>query len=248
MPQFTRGKVEFEHQTVDTIIGSADAVETFSCFPPPAGRRTGHNPVLRYEPFLTKGHLQTAEISRLETHAANAGETLAIAALITQIKTDFQMTALTIDLATVNQAWRRVERCFDRTISCVVQSKVVRITAIATSPLTVGAVTWPMNDVIAQFQIVVPDRYRFIRSKIRNLNCCPLEEGEQPPRYDPEEGSWSAHSFVELSIEFEYEPKWKLDWGLKYKYEDYDFDFEWGPIEPDDEEPPQPWVLPRYRF
>jgi hypothetical protein len=249
MPQFTRGKVTFEHQTVDTIVGTADNVETYSCFPPLAGWRTGHNPVLRFEPFLTQGHLQTAEVSRLEAHAAKAGETLTIAALITQIKTEFQMQALVVNLATVNQAWRRVEKCFDRTISCVVQSKVVRITAIATSPLTVGNVTWPKGDVIAQFQIVVPDRYRFIRSKTRNIKCCPLEDGEKIPEYEPERGPWSAHNFEAISIDLGLDYRWKPDWRLRLRYRyDRDYEFEWRPVEPDDEKPPQPWIIPRYGF
>ncbi len=254
MPHYTRGKIQFEHHNVGTVESSEDVVATYSCHPPPAGRRTRANPQLTYAPHQPASFVQPEERRRIVKFAANASETLALSTVIAELKASFKINTLTIDLKGIPQAWRRPEPCFDHTIAIIVKSVLLRIDAVATQSLTLDRVTWPKGDALAQFRIIVPDQYRFIRHKTRNLTCCPLKDGEPMPQYEPERQPWSDPNFVDFSF---VPLKLEMDWGLglDYRYRYLEGKWNLGELRylteeelAGESEPKQPWILPHPKF
>ena len=241
MPYFTRGKVKFEHIKVGTAESTADAVEAYSCHPPKTGRRLSYNPQLTYDPFQPAKFLDKNEKARMEKFAAKPGENLQLTTIIADIKKEFDIGPLTIDLKSMPQRWRRPVPCQDHTISIVVQSVLLRIDAIATQDLTEKGVSWAKDELLAQFRFIIPDKYRFVKHIEHNIKCCPVKKGTRIPVYKPEGNSWSTGVFTELSImKVELSAKLNLDpfHDLKGKnwYPDYDGT--------GDETPKQPWVIP----
>jgi len=247
MPHYSRGNIQFEHKKVGTVEGAEDVVETFSCYPPPSGRRTGSNPVLTIPPQQPSSFVQPGERDRVEKHAAKSGENLQFSTVIEELKKAFKINPMTIDLSKIPQNWRQTEPCFDYTIAVVVQSVLLRVDAVAKQAVTEGGVTWPKGDTLAQFRMIVPDNYRFIRHKTRNIKCCPLKEGEEMPEYDPERGWWHGNNFKEFSY---FKHEWKLGADLRYRLRpEWEFRFDYR-IEPSEEEEknPIPWVFPPPKF
>jgi hypothetical protein len=254
MPNYPRGKLSFEHHTVDTVEGSEDTVESFSCYPPPVGRRTGGNPQLTIDPHQPGSFMQPGERTRLETFGANQGETLTLATLIGELKTEFGIKPMTINLANVPQAWRIPVPCFDTVIVVTVETVLLRIDAVASEAVSQGNVNWPKGDTVASFRITVPDKYKFKRYMSWNLDCCPWggPPGTQPPIIPPQDdpAGWHGDNFEPFS----YEPGWQLEFGLDWQYNKY----KWGAhldygeylVPFTDEElggellPGQPWILP----
>ena len=160
---------------------------------------------------------------------------------------------MTINLQDVPQQWRVVVPCHDIVISVVVQSVILRIDAIASEDITEGAVTWPKGDSLASFRIIVPDRYKFVKHKTRNVNCCPLAEGETLPKYDPEDSSWNGNNFnpfggmiiepltPEWGWGLEYDWRPRLEFRLPYRYLDGEKDSN------EDYKPVPQWVWPKFK-
>jgi|GEM_PF-6650270 len=258
MPNFSRGKLQFEHRETGSVTGSQDTIETFTCMPPPAGRRTGGNPVLTINPHQPASHMQPEEKRRIETFGKKtANENLALSTVVTEIKDAFKIKPLTIDLTKVPQDWRKVVPCYDIVIAVVVESILLRIDVNAREAVTLDGVTWPEGDSVAQFRIVVPDRYKFVKTKTRNINCCPLNDGAQMPPPETEDGAWSARNFTPFSYGFglKYDLEWRLRFGLRYRmYDDYWLHPKYyeGWFEEENErgedQPDQPWIFPKFEF
>jgi len=199
MPHHPRGKLQFEHRETGKITGARDLVESFSCHPPPAGTRTGANPVLTINPHQPANHVQPEERRRIETFGKKtANENLRFATVIDELKTAFKIEPLTIDLSTLDQSWRRPTPCFDDQIFVEVESILLRIDVNASEPVTLDGVTWPTGDSVAQFRIIVPHSYRFVRVRTYNVNCCPLPDGAHVPPPFEETGAWSLSNFYRL--------------------------------------------------
>ncbi len=247
MPHYKRGDIQFEHKAAGTIDGSEDVVEMFSCFPPPKGTRQGANPVLKYSPFQPNKFLQPDEIKRIEKFAAKAGEILPIKTAQQELIAAFKIKPLQIDLKKIPQKWRKPDKCADVKITVQVRSKILTIDAVASKDLTLDKVTWPKGDSMASFRIIVPDQYMFYRRKIHNEKCCPLKDGEKPPIYEPRKEYWTDPQFVDYSGF-----KGKLDWknGLKYDMDGFKLklDYDYTPFDPEDDQPPQPWIGLEYKF
>ncbi len=249
MPHYTRGDLKFEHKTVGTVDGSEDVVEMFSCFPAKTGTRQGASPVVKYSPFQPKKFLQPDEIKRIEKFAAKAGETLSIKTVQQELIAAFKIKPLQIDLKKIPQKWRKPDKCTDVKITVQVRSKLLTINALASKDLTLDKVTWPKGDSLASFRIIVPDQYMFYRRKIHNEKCCPLKDGEKPPIYELEKEYWSDSQFIDFSGF-----KGKIDWkaGIKYEMDvfkrKFKFDFDYTPLDPEEDQPPQPWIGIKYKF
>lgn len=247
MPHYTRGNIKFVHKTAGTIEGSEDVVEMFSCFPPDKGTRQGANPVLKYVPFQPKKFLQPEEIKRIKKFAAKTGETLSIKQVQQELIAAFKIKPLLIDLKKIPQKWRKPDKCADVKITVQVRSKILTIDATASKDLTLDKITWPKGDSLASFRIIVPDQFKFRRHKAHNEKCCPLKDGEKAPEYSPRNDDWSEPQFVEysgykikfgLKAEYRMNPDWMKNFGgLKYT-----------PVDPEEDEPPHPWIIPRYDF
>lgn len=249
MPHTKIGDLQFEHKTAGTVDGSEDVVEMFSCFPPPKGTRQGANPVVKYSPFQPKKFLQPEEIRRIEKFAAKPGQTVSVKQIQAQLIDAFKIKPLQIDLKKIPQKWRKPDKCADVKITVQVRSKILTIDAVAGKDLTLDKVTWPKGDSMASFRIIVPDQYMFYRRKTHNEKCCPLKDGEKPPLYEPQKEYWTDPQFVDYSG-----LKGKFDWkaGLKYDMNEFKLklkgEYKFVPFDPEDDQPPQPWIGLEYKF
>jgi|GEM_PF-5681218 len=199
MPEFTRGKVRFVYRRIGRVTGAEDEVERYSCLPLPNGSRRGANPVLTIPAHHDADHLQDAESERIIAFTAGPGMPQDMPTILSDIAANFRFRPLTINLAGIPAAWRRVEPCFDTVISVVVESVIVRIDVIPWQEVSHDGVTWPVGDPVATLRFIVPDRYRFRRRKTHNPECCPGHDGETPPPPSTESDDWSDHNFVAMA-------------------------------------------------
>jgi hypothetical protein len=219
MPVYQRGKIKFESKRLHQESGRWIVMFEIDCIPPPNGGERTFVYDKEVAPMIHQQFMQAGELSAMLAGAANPGETLTSASLLTTLATNFNFGNLTIDETNLPAAWRNGERCFKVTVSYIVDYVAWEIKATAAEQFTVGADMYPKDDMVASFRILVPKNYDFRREYLWNPGCC---FGD--PRRKESETAGPFPKIYEFDLILPDKWKWKWDWrlspGLEYKYKD----------------------------
>jgi len=214
MATYRRGKINFESKRLGIESGRYVAMFEIDCVPPPNGMEKTFTYEKEIGPMIQQRFMQATELNATLTGAANPGETIDSARLLTDLAQNFNFAKLTIDEKNLPPGWRNGERCYTVTVSYIVDYFVWEIKAVAAEEFRSGNETYPKDDMVASFRIMVPHLYDFNRSYKWNPECC----SETPQRRTSD----TAGPFPKLNIfEWDVPDKWKFKpkWGLELKGE-----------------------------
>lgn len=219
MPVYQRSKIRFESSRLSQETGRCVTMAEFDCSPPPAGRETTFNYEREVAPMINPQYLQRGELRGLLAGAANAGETLDSATLLTDLAVNFNFKNFSIDEVNLPPDWRNGSRCFTVLLGYQVLYNVWEIRAIAAEQFTAGATTWPKDDVVATFRILVPDTYTFRRDYRWNPECCMGDRRIKDPDIA---GPFPKRFYIGITVPpyWRLKPEWNLWPGVEYKYKD----------------------------
>lgn len=202
------------HQESGRCIGMFE----IDCSPPPTGSEREFVYEKEAGPMIQRQYMQAGELAGLLAGAAQPGETLNSATLLSDLATQFGFTNLAIDEKNLPPNWKNGSLCFTVTVSYMVLYTVWEIKATAAEQFTAGGTTWPKDDTVATFRIMVPQSYTFRRDYQWNPGCCsndprvrePDIEGPFPNPYDfdlPLPPYWFEKPGFDLSPRVKYNKK-----------------------------------------
>lgn len=219
MANYQRSKIKFESTKVQEESGRCTAMFEIDCSPPPAGSERTFVYEKEAAPMIQQRYMQAGELAALLAGAANPGEALDSAALLSDLGKQFNYTNLAIDETNMPNAWKNGSLCYTVTVGYVVLYAVWEIKATATETFTAGTDTFPQNDVVATFRILAPQSYTFRRDYRWNPECCMggkrIKEHETAGPFPI-----SYYLDIELPLHWKYKYGWELWPKIEYKPKD----------------------------
>ncbi len=225
MATYQRGKIKFESTRLHQESGRWIVMFEIDCIPPPNGAQRDFVYETEAGSLIQQQYMQGGELGALLNGAAQQGESLDSVMLLSDLATNFNFANLTIDVGNMPPNWRNGSRCFKVTVSYIVDYVVWEIKATASEQFTSGADTYPKDDVVASFRIMVPKSYDFRRSYQWNPGCC---LGDPRIKESETAGPFPKTYYIDLQFppKWYWKPEWDLSPRLEYRYRDKDKDKE----------------------
>ncbi len=216
MPEATIGKLVFEKKERGSVTDTIRRdVEVWSCYPPPDGSHRRFLVDRKLPPLLLSPTLQRREFARiLEALRGTRTGIRTPADLARKMAEILHFDPLQVDLDRIPAQWRRIEECWEKTISWQTRHRLFEVTVRAKERMKLGGETYPPGDVVAVFRISEPAAYRFVVRYRFLTDCCPRPTGSSVPRDHDRTGEW----IEDLDLDFDFDPedslkpfRWRLD-------------------------------------
>jgi hypothetical protein len=218
MATYQRSKIKFESKTVQSESGRCIGMFEIDCIPPPAGAERTFVYEKEAAPMIQQHFMQAEELAGLLAGAAKPGEIVDSAILLEDLAAQFGFTNLVIDEKNLPLIWKNGSLCFTVTVSYMVLYMVWEIKATAAEQFTDGTTTWPKDDTVATFRIMVPHSYTFRRDYQWNPGCCMSDRRIKEPDIH---GPFPAYYLdIRLPRFWKSKPGWDLWPRIEFKDKD----------------------------
>jgi hypothetical protein len=219
MANYQRGKIKFECKTVQQESGRSIGMFEIDCTPPPTGAEKTFVYDKEATPMIQQQFMQADELAGLLAGAAEPGETLDSIILLSDLAKQFTFNNLPVDEKNLPNTWRNGSRCFTVTVSYMVLYTVFEIKATAAEQFSNGNTTWPKDDVVATFRILVPFSYTFRRDYQWNPACC---MGDRRIKEPDIEGPFPTPHYIDFPLppSWKSKPGWSISPRIEYKDKD----------------------------